>query len=309
MKFLVILHIYYEYMWQELKSYLLNLEEGSYDLVVTLSKENEELKKEILLLNPNSKIILCENRGYDVWPFIKALKEVNLDNYKYLIKLHTKRDLPKDVNIIIADKYFFKGSRWRSLLLSFISSKENLDKCVKTLDENESVGMINSKMLLDKTKFKQRFRDPHLKYCINEAKRLLDSIDVDVKPASYVEYIGGTMFIARADIFKPLLKLGLKAEDFRTVERDNENELAHVIERVMGWLVTSNGYTFDDPYTTKEFLKSLRWESFVCRIQTIPIRHRLLNKTIRFLFRCDKVEDYREIRVFKIKLFKIKCKK
>lgn len=45
MKFLVILHIYYEYMWQELKSYLLNLEEGSYDLVVTLSKENEELKK------------------------------------------------------------------------------------------------------------------------------------------------------------------------------------------------------------------------------------------------------------------------
>ena len=233
-------------MWQELKSYLLNLEEGSYDLVVTLSKENEELKKEILLLNPNSKIILCENRGYDVWPFIKALNEVNLDNY--------------------------------------------------------------SKMLLDKTKFKQRFRDPHLKYCINEAKRLLDSIDVDVKPDSYVEYIGGTMFIARADIFKPLLKLGLKAEDFRTVERDNENELAHVIERVMGWLVTSNGYTFDDPYTTKEFLKSLRWESFVCRIQTIPIRHRLLNKTIRFLFRCDKVGEYREIKIFKIKLFKIKCK-
>lgn len=32
-------------MWQELKSYLLNLEEGSYDLVVTLSKENEELKR------------------------------------------------------------------------------------------------------------------------------------------------------------------------------------------------------------------------------------------------------------------------
>ena len=96
MKFLVILHIYYEYMWQELKSYLLNLEEGSYDLVVTLSKENEELKKEILLLNPNSKIILCENRGYDVWPFIKALNEVNLDNYKYLIKLHTKRDLPDE---------------------------------------------------------------------------------------------------------------------------------------------------------------------------------------------------------------------
>ena len=52
-------------MWPELKSYLKNINEGSYDLVVTLSKSNEELQKDILAFNKNAKIILSENRGYD----------------------------------------------------------------------------------------------------------------------------------------------------------------------------------------------------------------------------------------------------
>lgn len=308
MKFLVILHIYYEYMWPELKSYLKNINEGSYDLVVTLSKSNEELQKDILAFNKNAKIILSENRGYDVWPFIKALNNVELDKYKYLIKLHTKRDLPDESNIIIDNRYFFKGRRWRSLLLSFISSKENFDKCVKCLDEDNSVGMINHKMLLDGTKLKQKFRDKHLKYCVEEAKSLLKKIEVNIIPADRVNYIGGTMFICRASIMKPLLKLNLNSDDFVAVQRDNENELAHVMERVFGWLVTSSGFTFADPYTTRDEMISQIPESIKCRILTFPVRHRIFSKVQRFIFRCDKIDGYREIKLFKIKLFKIKCK-
>ena len=308
MKFLVILHIYYEYMWPELKSYILNLEENSYDIVVTLSKDNEDLRKDILALNPQAKILLVENKGYDVWPFIKALRNVNLDNYKYLIKLHTKRDMPRDRIILIGTKYFFRGSRWRSLLLSFISLKDNFNKCVECMDKDESIGMVGNKMLLDTIKFKQRFRDPHLKYCIEEAKKMMLKMGIEPIPSDRVYYIGGTMFMCRTSIMKPLLKLDISAEDFKIVERDNENEPAHVLERVFGWLVTSAGFSFADPFTTRNDIIHQLPENIQCRIFTFLVRHRYISKCVRFLFRCDKIDGYREIKVFKIKLFKIKCK-
>lgn len=308
MKFLVILHIYYEYMWPELKSYLMNLNKGSYDLVVTLSNDNEELKQEILSFNDKALIILTENRGYDVWPFIKALSKVNLDDYQYLIKLHTKRDLPDSSIIIIDNHYFFKGRKWRQYLLSFISSKANFDKCVETLDNDPSVGMINSMMLLDGTRLNQKFRDLHLKYCIEKAKSLLESIKINPLPNDKVNYIGGTMFMCRASIMKPLLKLNLCADDFAAVQRENENELAHVLERVFGWLVTSQGYRFSDPYTTKEDIKKQLPERIICRIKTFPLRHRIFSKIMRFIIRYDKNNGYREIKIFKIKIFKYKLK-
>ena len=86
------------------------------------------------------------------------------------------------------------------------------------MDKDESVGMVGNKMLLDTTKFKQRFRDPHVKYCIEEAKKMMLKMGIEPIPSDRVYYIGGTMFMCRTSIMKPLLKLDISAEDFKIVE-------------------------------------------------------------------------------------------
>ena len=121
-KFLVIAHVYYHDLWYLLDRCIQNLPKDSFDLIVTTTSNIEELSSKVKEHSPNAKVELCENRGYDIWPFIKVLKSVKLDEYEFLIKLHTKRDMGKIV-AIIDNKYFFRGQYWRNMLLSFISSK------------------------------------------------------------------------------------------------------------------------------------------------------------------------------------------
>ena len=38
----------------------------------------------------NAKIITVPNKGYDIYPFLIVLSKVKLDEYDYILKIHTK---------------------------------------------------------------------------------------------------------------------------------------------------------------------------------------------------------------------------
>ncbi|MGN0894724.1 MAG: rhamnan synthesis F family protein [Succinivibrio sp.] len=301
-KILVIAHIFYHDLWEVIRDKLKNLKGYDFDLLVSTTSNIDELKKKVLKDFPSACFKLSENRGFDIWPFIKVLRDVDLSQYDYVIKVHTKRDMGKTV-AIVQDKYYFRGCKWRDNLLSFISSKENLDKCIEAFENNKDVGMINCHRLFDITK--ENSRNPHLNYCFNEAKKLIESIGLHVNPDSYLKYIAGTMFICRSDIIKTLLKIELSADGFGPANRQNENDLAHVSERLFGWVTTSLGYKIVDPYTTA-------WDNFrylphclLCRVLTFKLRHRYFSKTCRFIFRIDSDDNgTKSVKIFKICVFK-----
>ena len=91
MKILVHLHLYYADMLPEMLNSLRSLEGRAYDLYVTLVKDCETVKKEILAFKNDAQIMMVDNRGYDLAPFLKVLQSVSLDDYGYVIKLHTKQ--------------------------------------------------------------------------------------------------------------------------------------------------------------------------------------------------------------------------
>lgn len=294
-KFLVIAHVYYHDLWYLLDRCIQNLPKDSFDLIVTTTSNIEELSSKVKEHSPNAKVELCENRGYDIWPFIKVLKTVNLDEYEFVIKIHTKRDMGKIVSII-DNKYFFRGQYWRNMLLSFISSKENFDKCLEAF-KDPSVGMINNHRLFDR--IRKTTDNPHLVYCFNEARKLLSEVGITAKPYDEVEYVAGTMFICRAAIFKTLQTMNFDVNRFAVVNRKNENDLAHVMERVFGWLVTSQGYSITDPYST--FKESFRF-FFHCsysRLLTFKLRHHWLSKFVRFFSRIEDKSDNSYLILFK----------
>lgn len=303
-KIIAVVHLYYKDMWPQIKEHLDSISDYAYDLVVSMPKENSSIKETILSFKNDTVFVESENVGYDIWPFVKVLKNINLDDYDYLVKLHTKRDMGKIV-AIIDNKYFFRGAKWREFLLSFVKDKKTFNTCISAFENDKTLGMVNNKRLFDTTSLKSK--DPHQKFCLNKAKELLkENANLIAQPDSYVKYVAGTMFICRASLLKPLLKMNIGIDNFSTADRKNENDLAHVVERLFGWTITSQGFKIADPFSTfSDDLKNMP-HSILCRIVTFPIRHRLVSKIFRFIFRIDKNEKVVCYRLFKVTIFRKK---
>ena len=57
------------------------------------------------------------------------------------------------------------------------------------------------------------------------------------------QYLGGSMFIAKVEVLRPLLLLGLQIEDFELESGQVDGTLAHALERWIGIVAETNGYS------------------------------------------------------------------
>ena len=231
-KILVHLHLYYTEMWPEMEAHLKNIV-AEYDLFVTLTKEDETLKQKIQAFKSDAVVSAMENRGFDVAPFIDILNHVNLDDYDYIIKLHTKRDMPKGFSL---QKYDMSYGKHRSYLMNFINSSDNFKKCLNAFKRDKDLGMIGDFRIICK-------KDRKGKDVVKKGRELLIKAgfpDVE-KP-----FILGTMFIARAELFKAVLKLNLTFHSFEESIR-GKDILPYGLEAFFGFIVGAQGYTIKDP--------------------------------------------------------------
>ena len=88
-KLLVHLHLYYHDQLGYFISKLKNIT-CAYDLYVTYTTENKETNDKLHKFKNDVHLLLLENKGYDLYPFIEVINRVNLDDYTYILKLHTK---------------------------------------------------------------------------------------------------------------------------------------------------------------------------------------------------------------------------
>lgn len=224
---LIHLHIYYFYLYPELMDYIKKIKDRKFDLFVTISNQNQKIIDDIKLNFPSAHIDVVENRGYDVGPFIEVINSVNLDNYSFVLKLHTKRNIQNNFSIL-ANGTSICGNRWRKNLLSFM---DDWDETLDILEKNKNVGMVCGRnVLLNDREDRDEINTENLD---NICKKIGFSI-----PKKY-SFVAGTMFIARSEIFKPL-QGKFKFEDFEKPQKNPT--LAHYIERIFGILVTSCGY-------------------------------------------------------------------
>ncbi len=135
MKFLIHIHIFYPEMWEELKQYLNTVSDCSCDIWITMLKGRKELEEQVLRDYPAAHVVQVANVGYDIGPFVEVLKRVNLNDYHFCIKIHSKRDLQPPAHVGLTD---VSGSKWRDYLLSFLKP-ENFRKCIEAFKKNRSL--------------------------------------------------------------------------------------------------------------------------------------------------------------------------
>lgn len=260
---LLCIHIYYANMWDELRSHIDNIT-IPFDVHVTMVAENPELTEKIKSDFPNAKIEIVANRGYDVGPFVHVIKNTNLDRYSFIIKLHTKRDMAAG---IVYGNQDFSGNKWRNALLDFISSKAKFSRIIAGFYANPKIGMVaNYRVHHNGFAFKTK----ELYKTITE---LMHSMDLKLK---HCKHIAGTMFIAKASLFKPLQKLNIDIDNFEIPDKTHTQNSAHTFERLFGYIIYAQNHTIKDCYTP-------RFELYVkepCRVIKNRICHFIYHKKV-----------------------------
>ncbi len=232
---LIHLHLYYKDMLTEMLSYIGNISKYDYDLYVTVVEYDKDIEKQIKAFNDKAHIIQVANRGFDVWPFVKVLQCVNLDDYSYVIKIHTKRDMFIGASVNCHD---VSGSAHRKLLLDFMSSESKFNKCMKSFKKKANLGMVSNYRLIVS-------EEPWNQECYDNSVKFVEQLGYS---SAKFAYIAGTMFMVRAKLLHPLLSLNLKEEYFAPSERDIKS-LAHDMERFLGHIIVAQGYNIDDCIT------------------------------------------------------------
>lgn len=241
MKTLCIVHVFYPEFWSELAACLRNVDEP-FDLIVTYVDESKGIPELVRRDFPSARFILCENRGFDVWPFLKALQTVDLSQYSILVKLHTKRDVYRDGEPLFFNHCCFSGSAWREYLLGFIRDKETW-QATKARLSIPGIGMV-----ADRHVIMGKMDTPwtNTRRSMDEAVAFVEKL-YGACVAANPRFAAGTMFAARPTIFAKLLAKGWSAEDFSQSVRDKTEQTAHLLERVLGVVVTAEGFRLDSP--------------------------------------------------------------
>lgn len=188
-KALVHLHVYYhdqvDYFIEKLK----NINGIDWDLVVTMADHDEDTERRLKEFKADVRFLTTENFGYDVWPFLKVIKNHNLSDYDYVIKLHTKRSM-KGIKL---NKTTLKGFQWRNVLVDgILHSPKYFRKLLDEFEKNPQIGMISSLMTYLKG-------DWNLSG--TEVKKEMERLGL---PFYEGNVCYGTMFMARASVFLPL---------------------------------------------------------------------------------------------------------
>lgn len=240
-KVLVCIHIYYhnqvDYIIDKLKS----LNGIDYDLFVTYTNENKETNEKFLNFNKNAKFKIVENKGYDIYPFLVLINEIDLEKYSSVLKLHTK------------NKDEFDSYSWRDDLYENLMGTKNIFKA--NLKKLEKYGLVGS----GKRITTMNERCPENVWLFEDVCK-----KIGIEPKK-VNFIAGTIFLARIEIIKRIKELNLLQLDFenKTMETGSNGTVAHVIERLFGVLCNDLGYKIYGSNKRKIFSKE--WKNNILR--------------------------------------------
>ncbi len=220
----VVLHLFYEDLFEEIKDYLKNVDD--FDLYVSIPDSLDGIEEKIFSNFPAARVLKTENRGRDLAPFISIFRVISELNYQYLLKIHTKKSIHRD-----------DGGLWRQdIYHKLMGSKENVNAVMDQFRKNRDVGMIGPE---------QHVLDHSIYWGSNETltRSLAASVGVNFPSEPNFVFIAGSMFWARPQALKVINFLPLDLSDFAPEPLPPDGTLAHALERFLGLSVLENGYS------------------------------------------------------------------
>jgi lipopolysaccharide biosynthesis protein len=216
----ILLHLYYQDLWEEFKEKILPLLSDSVHLYVTTTEDTEIIRD---IKRHAKEVFIVENRGADFGGFVWAYKLIKNKNYDFFLKIHSKKSLHNgDLGII-----------WRKKLTEvFFSDKDSFEKILVTMKKDSNIFMAGAYSC-----FFDRQREPLQSHFHLQNKETLKKLDSFLNISNHGCFFAGSMFM----VSKKYLELLFKNVNLDTLyysfdgEYSVECSLQHAFERMIGY--------------------------------------------------------------------------
>lgn len=233
MKAAVVVHLYYMDLIDEVAA-LIKSRRQSFDVIITTSFDNAGWVERIDQMFPRVKIILCENKGRDVRPFLTLLEQGFLDGYDLVCKMHGKKSQHKKTGSQLM------GDVWRRrLFMDLLGNQKELDSLLVRFSQDKRLGMVGPKdyrcpgpiVSLERGWGKNR----------SELVALASRMGISEKDVE-LDFFAGSMFWVRPEALNPLRVLSLSNDYFDVEAGLIDGGPEHAIERLFSISVKKAGY-------------------------------------------------------------------
>jgi rhamnosyltransferase len=243
------IHVYFMDIFKEHLSIIRNNTKSADLYITTDSQEKaDELRELTTDFEQKKEIIVFENRGRDVLPWLKISEK--LSGYEICAHLHLKKstEVPEWV-----------GKSWMDDTFSLLLNR--LDEITNEFKRNENLGIV----IPDVPQFfKLTERILYDDEEVENTERYLRKVGVkNIFPensfqAPVMAY--GNMFIYRPNALKPLLDGNIKDIFFPKEPIPPKNTVAHIIERLPVYVAWSEGYDFRIAMDTKNIMSGFAFQ-------------------------------------------------
>jgi lipopolysaccharide biosynthesis protein len=222
----VCLHIFYEDLIEEFAQVIREARiERPLDVIVTVPEtwQPKSLQRLVDEIEP-TRVIICENIGRDVAPFLRSLHVARSMGYTFGCKVHSKKSV-----------HLTDGARWRSELVMGLLSTSAFETLRPTFFCDSSIGLAAPLRSFATLKEEFAIRDNLEK--MNAILARLGNTTPDHR-----EFIAGTMFWFRFDAMAKFDSLEMEASDFDAEMGQIDATIAHAFERIFVTSLEADGW-------------------------------------------------------------------
>lgn len=235
-KIAIALHLHYPDLWPEFEA-LLEAIDRRFHLILTLTRPDAALAQRVQARFRNAEIVVYDNRGRDVGPFIQLLHEGRLDPFDLICKLHGKKSDLRGPRMIL-------GEVWRQAsAFDLIGSRDTVDRIIAEFERSPDTDMIGSRRF----RLPNKWKSEDAAWGRNRAMIVKLLGTMGMAPDAPLDFFAGTMFWVRRGALEPLKQLDLSLASFPDETGQVDGTLQHALERILGMICTKiAGTAWDD---------------------------------------------------------------
>ena len=221
-------HIYYVEQLNDLLDYGANIS-NRYYLLNTNCIWKANVIEDILKLRGEKdyEIRIMPNRGRDIGSLLVGWKD-KLEQYEILVHCHTKKTPHAP------DQF---GRAWRESLMQGVFPGEETCMHFQKLLSAKDGGIIMPwphRVVAHNVNWGNNFK---------QTRELMGLMGYEITRDTLLVFPAGSFFWAHASCLKPMMKLGLRWDDFKEEPLQGDGFLAHALERCFGLLPMLSGRT------------------------------------------------------------------
>ena len=226
----VVLHAFYEDVFDEILGYLVKIHSVALKFYITAPIEIlESIQTKLQKHQYDFHLMSVSNHGRDILPFMKIMPDVLKGGHDLLIKVHTKKSVHRN-----------DGDLWRKDIFRKLLTDQAITANIEYFANNPEIGILGpTDHIVPMGLF---FGSNALR-----VKQLAARMGVEIDALKILNFVAGTMFMAHTKAMLPLMNIAISESEFESEASQIDGTLAHAIERLFSVSAYSMNLTVSCP--------------------------------------------------------------